>query len=83
MLIKNKKLSTVVKTWLLFKRFSVKKSTFYRYKYVTDKYILVHFKGKRICYFMNYDFNFYIKQLSESLSVDTINNILLIFKSLL
>ena len=83
MLIKNKKFNTVAKTWLLFKKFSVKESTFYRYKYIIDKYILVYFKDKRIYYFMDYDFNFYIEQLSKNLSVDTINNILVIFKSLL
>ena len=83
MLIKNKKFNTVAKTWLLFKRFSVKKSTFYKYKYIIDKYILFYFKKKRIYYFVNYDFNRYVKQLSEKLSVTTINNILIVFKSLL
>ena len=83
MLIKNKKINTVAKAWLLFKRFSVKKSTFYRYKYIVDKYILVYFKDKRIYYFVNYDFNFYIEQLSQKYSVNTVNNILVIFKSLL
>ncbi len=83
MLIKNIKFNTVVNTWLLFKKLSVKKSTFYRYKYIVNKYILDYFKDKRIYYFTNYDFNLYVKQLSESLAVNTINNILVVFKSLL
>ena len=83
MIIKNTKFNTVVNTWLLFKKLSVKKSTFYRYKYIVNKYILDYFKDKRICFFINYDFNLYVKQLSESLAVNTINNILVVFKSLL
>ena len=82
MLIKNKKFNTVVKTWLLFKKLSVKKSTFYRYRYIVNKYILSYFKNKRIYFFLNYDFNLYIKQLSETLEISTVNNILVILKSL-
>lgn len=79
----NKKFSKVAKTWLLLKRFSIKKSTFYKYKYIVDKYILIYFKDKRILFFTNYDFNNYIQELSKTLSNNTINTVLIVFKSLL
>lgn len=69
--------------WLLFKKNSIKNSTYYRYKYLIDKYILSYFKNKSIYYFKNYDFNIYIEQLSKILSSKTVKDILTIFKSIL
>ena len=83
MLTKYSKFSTAVKTWLSFKRVSVKTSTFYRYRYIIDKYILEYFKNERIYRLQKIDFNSYIEDLSNKLSSETVKNILTIFKSLL
>lgn len=69
--------------WLLFKKISIKKSTYFRYRYIIEKYILDNFKDKSIYYFENYDFNIYINLLSKSLSTKTVQDILSIFKSIL
>lgn len=83
MLIRNKKFSDVTAAWLLLKKLSVKRSTFYKYKYIVNKYILIYFQNKRIYYFTHYNFNLYIAELSKTLSSKTINSILIVFKSLL
>ena len=74
---------TETNDWLLFKKNSIKNSTYYRYKYLIDRYILSFFKNKNIYYFLNYDFNIYIDYLSGILSAKTIKDILSIFKSIL
>ncbi len=71
------------KDWLLFKKNSIKSSTYYRYKYLVDKYILSFFKYKSIYFFLDYDFNIYIEYLSSILSTKTVKDILSIFKSIL
>ena len=83
MILRNKKLIDVTNTWLLLKKLTVKESTFYKYKYIVDQYILVYFKNKRMYFFTHYDFNIYVEQLSKTLSTKTVNNILIIFKSIL
>ena len=80
---KNKKFKKVVTTWLLFKKFSIKKTTFYRYQYIVNKYILSYFKDKRLYYFVNYDFNIYISYLSKNLSKKTVSDILTVLKGIL
>lgn len=80
---KNKKFTTVVKDWLLYKRLSLKKSTFCSYKYIINKYVLSYFENKRIYFFINYDFNLYVKELSETLSTASVKMVLTIFKSLM
>ena len=82
-MFRNKKFIDVTNAWLLLKKLSVKESTFYKYKYIVNKYILIYFEKKRIYYFTHYDFNLYIQELSKTLSSKTINNILIVFKSLL
>ena len=71
------------KHWLLFKKASIKNSTYYRYKYIIEKYILSYFKNKNIYYFIDYDFNIYIEHLSTILTVKTIKDIVMVFKSIL
>lgn len=83
MLTKCSKFSLATEKWLLFKRASVKDSTFYRYKYIVDKYILEYLKNKRLYKLKKIDFNPYIEYLSRELSSATVRNILTIFKSLL
>ena len=83
MVLKNKKFKNTVNSWLLFKKFSVKKSTYYRYKYITNKYIVSYFENKRISYFVNYDFSIYMDFLLKNLSSKTVSDIMIVFKSIL
>lgn len=80
---RNIKFKEVVKMWLLFKKVSIKKSTFYRYQYIVNKYILSYFKDKRLHYFINYDFNVFIDYLSKNLSEKTVSDILIVLKGIL
>lgn len=74
---------TETNDWLLFKKNSIKSSTYYRYKYLIDRYILSFFKNKNIYFFLDYDFNIYIEHLSAILATKTLKDILSIFKSIL
>lgn len=69
--------------WLLFKKNAIKDSTYYRYTYVIEKYILPYFENKSIYYFVNYDFNIYVENLAKFLQTKTIKDILVVFKSIL
>ncbi len=69
--------------WLLFKKNSIKNSTYYRYRYLIDRYILSYFKNKNIYYFIGYDFNIYINYLSGMLSAKTVKDILSVFRLIL
>ena len=74
---------TETNDWLLFKKNSIKSSTYYRYKYLIDRYILSFFKNKNIYFFLDYDFNIYIDHLSAIIATKTLKDILSIFKSIL
>ncbi len=80
---RNKKLEDVISEWLLFKKLSLKESTFFRYKYITEKYILSNFKNKRLNHLINYDFNDFISCLSKDLSTRTIYSIVTVLKGIL
>ena len=80
---KNIKFAKVAKDWLLYKRLSLKKSTFCSYKYIINKYVLSYFENKRIYFFINYDLNLYVNDLSETLSTASVKMVLTIFKSLM
>ena len=83
LLNKRKLFKTAVKRWLLFKKFSIKSSTYYRYKYIINKYIIQYFGNKNIYFFVNYDFNIYIERLSKTLSPKTVTDIIIVLKSIL
>ena len=72
-----------LKNWLLFKKNTIKMSTYYRYKYIINKYIIQYFKGKSIYFFEKYDFNEYVQHLSKTLSPKSISDIIIILKSIL
>ncbi len=80
---RNRQFESAVKNWLLFKRISVKSSTYYRYKYIVDKYILIYFDSVTIYYFTNFNFENYTQYLSKTLSSKTVQDILNVLKSLL
>ncbi len=75
--------SNVTEKWLLYKKFSIKQSTYYRYNYIVNKYINSYFKGKKVSFFENYDFNKYVEYLSKNLSSKTVSDIVIVFKSIL
>ena len=76
-------LSDISNEWLLYKKVSIKESTYYRYKYIINKYILSYFSDKNIHYFENYNFNIYINYLLNKVSGKTVKDIMIVFKSLL
>ena len=76
-------LEELTKKWLLYKKTTVKESTYFRYKYIISKYILTYFKSKTINDLKNYDFNIYIDYLSKKVSTKTLQDIILIFKAIL
>lgn len=71
------------KQWLLYKKTSIKETTYFRYKYIINKYIISYFKGKNINYFENYDYNIYIDYLSKNVSNKTLKDIMIVFKAIL
>ncbi len=73
----------LIESWLLYKKHQVKNSTFYRYQYILNKYILEYFKNIRVVYFEKFDFNSFIDNLSLTLSVKTIKDIVIVLKSIL
>ena len=73
----------VINCWLLYKKFSIKPSTYYRYKYIINKYIVQYFGDKSIYFFIDYDFNIYIEQLLQYLSPKTVSDIIIVLKSIL
>ena len=72
-----------INSWLLFKKNTIKSSTYYKYNYLIQKYILSFFKNKNIYFFLNYDFNAYIEYLTNILSAKTTKDVIAIFKSIL
>lgn len=76
-------LEKIIESWLLYKKHKLKESTYYRYQYIINKYILIYFKDKSVKYLENYDFNLFIDQLVEKLSAKTINDIIIVLKSIL
>ena len=86
-LLMNKKNNLLFKdligSWLLYKKHQIKNSTFYRYQYILNKYILEYFKNVKVIYFEKFDFNSFIDNLSLTLSVKTIKDIVIVLKSIL
>lgn len=80
---KQELLETVSNNWLSYKKPSIKLSTYYRYKYIIDKYILTYFQNKNINFFEEYDFSIYINFLLKENSSKTVKDILLVFIAIL
>ncbi len=74
---------SVAESWLLYKKYNIKDSTYYRYKYIIYKYLIPSFGKDKLSYFKNYDFNVFIEQLANNLSTKTIKDIIIVFKSIL
>lgn len=76
-------INNIIDSFLLYKKPKIKNSTYYRYQYVLNKYIVPEFGNYTIAMLKNYDFNIFVDKLSESLSCKTIQDIIVILKSLL
>lgn len=77
------KLEKVITEWLQFKKNSIKESTYFRYVYIIDQYILPYFKDYDMKALVKYDFNVYIGNLLKFLSPTTVKNTIGVFKSIL
>ena len=77
------KLEKVIAEWLQFKKISIKESTYFRYVYIIDQYILPYFKDYDMKALVKYDFNIYIGNLLKFLSPITVKNTIGVFKSIL
>ena len=70
-------------SWLLYKKITVKTSTYYNYNYLVNKYLSRRFKEKTIESFENYNINEMISELIEHLSAKTVKAIISTFISIL
>lgn len=73
----------MAKDWLLYKKCTVKKSTYYTYQYLVTKYLLHQFENYSIEDFMNFNVNKVIEKMLERLSPKMIKDILNVLKSIL
>lgn len=80
---KQKTLENVTNSWLLYKKPAIKPTTYYRYQYIINKYILAYFPKKDIRYFETYDFSTYINSLLKNNSSKTVKDILIVFIAIL
>ncbi|MCX4303642.1 MAG: tyrosine-type recombinase/integrase [Clostridia bacterium] len=70
-------------SWLLYKKLTVKMSTYYNYKYIVDNYLNKKFKDYRLEEFLDFNINPTILELSEKLSPKTIKGIVSTLVSIL
>lgn len=76
-------LGMLIDSWLLYKKHKLKESTFYRYQYITNKYIMPEFAETNVVNLLEYDFNLFIDKLIQELSVKTVRDIIVVVKSIL
>lgn len=84
-MVRNRKIKfdEIAKQWLEYKKNSIKESTYSKYDYTINKYLLPKFKNKSLAKLKDYDFNKLVGELKEGLSPKTIRDILCILKSIL
>lgn len=71
----------VADEWLEYKRNSVKKSTYYNYMFIIDKYLKCRYENKNIEDVIN--FNDLVQELSQRLSSKTVRDIVNVLKAIL
>ncbi|MBR3002950.1 MAG: tyrosine-type recombinase/integrase family protein [Clostridia bacterium] len=79
----SKTLKEITEEWLQNKKGSIKESTYYRYVYVINQYIIPYFKDINMQELENYDFNIFIEELKKGLKPATIKSIVRIMKEIL
>ena len=70
-------------SWLIYKKLSVKTSTYYNYKYLVNTYLSERFQKYTIEEFIRFNVNQMILELSERLSPKTVKGIISVFISIL
>lgn len=82
LLTKEVTFSEIAKNWLNYKSNSVKESTYYKYKYVIDKYLISSLKNISLKKLSQYDFNLLIQSFNY-LDKSTIKLLITVLKSIL
>lgn len=75
--------SDMANNWLLYKRLTVKTSTYYNYQYIVNNYLNRKFKDYKLEEFLDFNVNPMILELSEKLSPKTIKGIIATLVSIL
>ena len=70
-------------SWLIYKKLTVKTSTYYNYKYLVNTYLSERFQKYTIEEFIRFNVNQMILELSERLSPKTVKGIISVFISIL
>ncbi len=73
----------VVDEWLLYKKMTIKKSSYSNYEYVINRYLGPYLQDKKISELERYDFNELINEFNLELSPKTVRDITCILKSIL
>ena len=80
---KEKTLNEIIEEWLKFKKITLKESTYYRYIYMINQYIVPHFKNIEMEKLQKYDFNIFVTELMKVLKPTSIRNVISLLKSIL
>ena len=80
---KKQTLNEIIEEWLQYKKITLKESTYYRYIYMINQYITVHFKNIEMEKLQDYDFNIFIAELVKILKPTSIRNVISLLKSIL
>lgn len=73
----------IVEEWLVYKKMTIKKSSYSNYEYIINKYLRPYLQGKKIAELEKYDFNELINELNLELSPKTVRDIICVLKSIL
>ena len=80
---KKMKFEDTATEWLLLKKIEIKQSTYAKYEYVINKYLLPNFEDKTLEELQKYNFNELVVKLMEYLSAKSIRDILCVLKAIL
>lgn len=80
---KKQTLNEIIEEWLQYKKITLKESTYYRYIYMINQYITVHFKNIEMEKLQDYDLNIFIAELVKILKPTSIRNVISLLKSIL
>ena len=80
---KNQTLNAIIEEWLQFKKITLKESTYYRYVYQINQYIMPHFKNMKMKELEKYDINKFVTELQKKLKASTLKSVVILLKSIL
>lgn len=78
-----KTLNEIIDEWLQYKKITLKESTYYRYIYMINQYIIPYFNNIEMNKLQEYNFNLFIAELVKVLSPTSIKNVVSLLKSIL